>query len=559
MLTQWTLGMIHLQNICFEIEKFCDVKLTPSEHVDTRPSRIARDNEDAAKLSQWLSEHNPFPKIDVIMSIDSGIVGGNEVNCHLSEETGRDIISKMRGKKFENVKFKRKGKVVTLASINSSVKICNISIVVDPHILFHRLCIAKHSDDDLKAFFKFELSPFSILLFTGEIMRKGTKSSLYTSFSPITEDVKPEGSQYVVVDGVHLLHKIVWRQQATFGEIADRYVQYLNNKYGQDIAVIFDGFPDDDKKSTKNCERIRRAAHFSPDVMFHEETVLQYTKEKLLANECNKKRFIELLKKALQKANICVQQEVEDVDLTIANSAISVAPQYDYVCVVGEDIDLLVLLTALASTHSNVFFQKCGRGKTPDSYYSTTSFNHTFSNELLFIRAISGCDITSALFDQGKKNKFISLFLKHEELLNRAATFLNSQAITEQVTEAGGNVLVALYGGDPVIQNLDELRYHSFIKAAAKTKFKLARLPPTTDAAQLHAMRSYHQVQLWLGNEKDPLKWGWMHTPSGLFHKKSEKDPAPESLLQCISCTCKKRLHECMWMQESRSALFFTM
>ncbi|GBO22156.1 hypothetical protein AVEN_101316-1 [Araneus ventricosus] len=401
----------------------------------------------------------------------------------------------MMGKKFENVKFKRKGRVVILASINSSVKICNISIVVDPHILFHRLCIAKQSDDDLKAFFKFKLSPFPILLFTGESMRKGTKSSLYTSFSPITEDVKPERSQYVVVDVGHLLHKIVWRQQATFGAIAGRYVQYLNNKYGQDIAVIFDGFPDDDKKSTKTCERLRRAAHFSPDVMFHEETVLQYTKEKLLVNECNKKRFIELLKKALQKANICVQQAVEDADLTIVNTAISVAPQYDYVRVVGEDIDLLILLTALASTHT--------------------------------------------LFGQGK-TKFISLFLKHEELWNRAATFLNPQATTEQVTEAGENVLVALYGGDPATQNLDELRYHSFVKAAAKTKFNLARLPPTTDAAQLHAMRSYHQVQTWLGNVKDPLKWGWMHTPSGLFPKKSEKDPAPESLLQCISCTCEK-------------------
>ncbi|GBM96978.1 hypothetical protein AVEN_184918-1 [Araneus ventricosus] len=401
--------MIHLQNICFEIEKFCDVKLTSSEHVDTRPSRIARDNEDVAKLSQWLSEHNPFPKIDVIMSIYSGIVG---------------------------------------------------------------------------------------------------------------EDVKPEGSQYVVVDGGHLLHKIVWRQQATFGAIAERYVQYLNNKYGQDIAAIFDGFSDDDKKSTKNCEQLRRTAHFSPDVMFHEETVLQYTKEKLLANECNKKRFIELLKKALQKANICVQQAVEDTDLTIVNTAISVAPQYDYVRAISEDIDLLVLLTALASTHSNVFFQKCGRGKTPDSYYSTTSFNHKFSNELLFIHAISGCDITSALFGH-IKNKFISLFLKHEELLNRAATFLNPQATTEQVTEAGENVLVALYGGDPATQNFDELRYHSFVKAAAKTKFNLARLPPTTDGAQLHVMRRYYQVQTWLGNEKDPLKWGWMRTSSGLFPKKS--------------------------------------
>ncbi|GBM20537.1 hypothetical protein AVEN_261669-1 [Araneus ventricosus] len=126
--------------------------------------------------------------------------------------------------------------------------------------------------------------------------------------------------------------------------------------------------------------------------------------------------------------------------------------------------------------------------------FSTTSFNHKFSNKLLFIHAISGCDTTSTLFGQGK-NKCISLFVKHEELLNTAATFLNPQATTEQVTEAGENVLVALYGGDPATQSLDELRYHSFVKAAAKTKFNLARLPPTTDAAQLHAMRSYHQCK----------------------------------------------------------------
>ncbi|GBM94452.1 hypothetical protein AVEN_50286-1 [Araneus ventricosus] len=162
-----------------------------------------------------------------------------------------------------------------------------------------------------------------------------------------------------------------------------------------------------------------------------------------LANECNKRRFIELFKKRLQKANICVQQAVEGADVTIVNTAISVTPQYDSVRVGSEDIDLLVLLTALASTHT---LPRCGRGKTPDSYYSITSFNHKFSNELLFMHAISGSDTTSALLSQGK-NKFISLFLKHEELLNIAASFLNPQATTDQ--EAGEDVLAALYGGDP--------------------------------------------------------------------------------------------------------------
>ncbi|GBN28600.1 hypothetical protein AVEN_49566-1 [Araneus ventricosus] len=42
-----------------------------------------------------------------------------------------------------------------------------------------------------------------------------------------------------------------------------------------------------------------------------------------------------------------------------------------------------------------------------------------------------------------------------------------------------------------------------------------------------------------VGKRKRSLEMG-LALESGLFPKKSEKDPAPESLLQCISCTCKK-------------------
>lgn len=91
-----------------------------------------------------------------------------------------------------------------------------------------------------------------------------------------------------------------------------------------------------------------------------------------------------------------------------------------------------------------------------------------------------------------------------------------------------------------VILQLKTLMYHTFVIAAAKTKINLARLPLTADAAHLHYTRSYHQVQTWLGNKKDPLQWGWMQTLSGFFPRKTEKDPTPEFLLQCILCTFKK-------------------
>lgn len=91
------------------------------------------------------------------------------------------------------------------------------------------------------------------------------------------------------------------------------------------------------------------------------------------------------------------------------------------------------------------------------------------------------------------------------------------------------------------MSNLDVLRYQSFVKSSKKiSKLSLARLPPTSDAFKLHALRTYHTIQKWLGNEKNPTDWGWIRTEQGLTPKMFSKDPAPQSLLSYISCGCKK-------------------
>ncbi|XP_050315527.1 uncharacterized protein LOC126750071 [Anthonomus grandis grandis] len=68
----------------------------------------------------------------------------------------------------------------------------------------------------------------------------------------------------------------------------------------------------------------------------------------------------------------------------------------------------------------------------------------------------------------------------------------------------------------------------------------LARLPPTRNAARFHCLRTYQQVQKWLGNEKNPLDWGWIRSAQGLIPQLMTKPPAPQLLLNMISCTCKK-------------------
>ncbi|GBN14027.1 hypothetical protein AVEN_811-1 [Araneus ventricosus] len=217
-------------------------------------------------------------------------------------------------------------------------------------------------------FFTFELSPFPLSLFNEEGMRKETKSSLFSAFTPTK------------IDAV----------QATCPEISQ---------------------------------------------------------EQFLANGRNKVRFIDLLKKFLQKANVTIKQAVEDADVLIVETAVSVKSQYDNLFVVGENIDFLVLLTGLAPMKENLYFQKCGKGRTPDALYSTTSFKYKFSRMILFIHAFSGCDTTSALFGHGK-TKFYSLLEKNRHLEEKIQVFFNSEATSNQVTKAGETFLIHLYGGN---------------------------------------------------------------------------------------------------------------
>ena len=55
-----------------------------------------------------------------------------------------------------------------------------------------------------------------------------------------------------------------------------------------------------------------------------------------------------------------------------------------------------------------------------------------------------------------------------------------------------------------------------------------------------HIFRTYHQVQTWMGQLKNPLDWGWIKDSKGLVPIATTRDPAPQSILTYISCQCRK-------------------
>ncbi|CAG9769699.1 unnamed protein product [Ceutorhynchus assimilis] len=287
------------------------------------------------------------------------------------------------------------------------------------------------------------------------------------------------GSALYVIDGGFLLHRVPWELRERFSSILNKYVEYVKKYFGSRSIIVFDGYPDDPgEKSTKSAERLRRNKFMAANVKFDESLLLTISKDKFLSNEGNKKRMISMLIKKFSEENISVEQAAEDADITIVRRAMENATHSECVVVVGEDIDLLVIITALAPNSDSLFLMKPGKG---------------------------------------------------------------NNATADEIGAAGEQVIAALYAGSLLrSSSLNEIRFKLFTKSLVQNNFNLATLPATEEAARLHSMRAFLQVNLWNGHDMDPVQWGWKITKHGLLPVPSTAEQAPQELLNNTACKCSK-------------------
>ncbi|XP_076677413.1 uncharacterized protein LOC143373765 [Andrena cerasifolii] len=271
------------------------------------------------------------------------------------------------------------------------------------------------------------------------------------------------------------------------------------------------------------------------------------SQQKFLANARNKSRFISMLKERLTSENIFVKQADNDADVLIIETAVEQFNLTSTTIVVGEDIDLLVLLTARTPANKIIYFLKPGKAQHQseiyrwDTLYTSKSLSAfaTCQNHILFLHAISGCDTTSAFYRRGKKS-ILKMFEK-QDLVDCAEVVKNSDSTPQEVITNGIRFLLSIYGAPKKMTCLDKFRYVCFVKNTRnKKRVQLACLPPTSASAQQHLFRVYYQVQVWLGNQLDPKDWGWKLIGNTLEPIQTLLPPAPEKLLNTIFCNCKK-------------------
>jgi hypothetical protein len=154
------------------------------------------------------------------------------------------------------------------------------------------------------------------------------------------------------------------------------------------------------------------------------------------------------------------------------------------------------------------------------------------------LHAITGSDTTSAIFGQGKKKAFL---LAQKESLDALNVLANSGSSKDDIACAGEQFLLKLYGAH-TFTTLDKYRYRRYNQSVSRSSLssclKLESLPPTCAAAAQHSYRTYLTVQQWKGNKLNPTDWGW-RVYDKMIPVETNKDTAPNSLLNLVSCGCK--------------------
>ena len=285
----WLLSMPACAEISAAMHFVTDTAFTTSEqhaqHKDVGKSRQERDHRDTLLILKYLQDRSPFSGDAVLRSLSSGRTADADVNADKARRVGEDILNNMIGQNASDITFKRRDQAVTLA-LKTNSKASDDIVYVDSTLLFQRLLkVAEVTPDMLQNAFAFELSnvPASLFDSTG-LPRRPNKAALANYIWSTREQVDLELPDQVsfVIDGGSLLHRLAWPRGATYNQLMEMYISFINHTCKRGI-VVFDGY--NSGPSTKDVAHLRRTngGNTGPDIAFTSDMVLTDSKERFLA------------------------------------------------------------------------------------------------------------------------------------------------------------------------------------------------------------------------------------------------------------------------------------
>ena len=404
------LTWVHTMHICaqihFEMTQLTgNYHRTSQQHAELGASRIKRDNNDFRKIQLWIEDHSPFDENQPLLrNIATGLTAteNDGINCDDAEKVGKVIQDKLDDITFADAVIKKKDQIKTLQDLEMGVKIQNDKIHIDPLLLFTRLLVLIEREEEIRSYFRFELTAYPTALFENGMMRKAIKSKLGQA---LKKDISPKlykpNEVFHVLDGGALLHKVKWLPGKSYQLILEQYSRYIKKKYGR-ACIVFDGYGNG--PSTKDHEHKRRAGRMCAHVNLDNiQMVPTCNQEVFLKNDQNKAHFISLLSEELRKEGHDVRNSIWDADTQIVSAALDFASDHGKeVVVVAADTDILVLLMFHWKDEMQIYMLADTSGKEMWKVEELVKASgDKIANHILFIHAWTGCDTTSATYGKG--------------------------------------------------------------------------------------------------------------------------------------------------------------
>ncbi|KAL7289642.1 hypothetical protein TKK_0016372 [Trichogramma kaykai] len=326
-----------------------------------------------------------------------------------------------------------------------------------------KVCILQQQIDELKVRVdKFENSEESSSALTSVVFdtsgyKTDSKAEFYANFKPL-KGIKPGANDYFVIDGNNLLYKFCWDREMPVKKIIHIYVEYVRQHFTPNCLIIFDDYIDD----------LEHEAQFEEDSIIYASDAMFYSRA------ADRIRMTQLIREELHRHDFCTRFVEGEGAADIVEEACRRASPNHKTWIVGEDVDLLVVLAARARQLDNVYMLRLGHRKSFQAY-DPRSFVHPESQEfLLFLHAFSGCD-TTFYFNDREKNRILRKLMKSNNMTTYAEKFYDEDSSEEEIGETG-------------IKIVQELFFKKKLSALDKWR------------AVQHAHRTYAQVQIWLGN-----------------------------------------------------------
>lgn len=499
-------------------------------------------------MIDYLRERHPFKLNEgaSLRNIHNGVEASDAVNVDEAKTIGEKILASMKNQNVADYTFKKVNQAITMHTRNT-IAVDGELVTIDPQLLFQRLIllVGNMNETELRDVFKYELShrPSSIFDEHG-FMRSGDTSSLDNALMKVVgienfRDTKFTGRE--ILSGDYLINKITWKKHATYDEILSDYVTYLHQC--NDPIIVFGKFMPE--KSVLDEFHLRTSKGVrGVKIAFTGNMACNSKKESVLINEYNKQRFTDMLCDKLIECGYTVLRASNDLNVTIARTAMEFGTQADTLIITDDSELLYVLCSHFKAGLKDILFKYDGKGAKRQLLWNLgkieTALGGSTMGHLAFVNAISGCKTTSHLFGVGKA-AVLKKLLNADEFQAIASVFSNSNSTVSEITEAGNRAIVMLYNGKPG-QSLTELRYNRFADrvSTSKSSIEVQSLPPTESATYHHSLRAYLQTQIWIGNDTlEAEKYGWKTVNHKLVPKTTDLSIAPPNLLSSIKCGCK--------------------